>query len=516
MQQANKRAFSLPLCPLARRGVSPLVCFTLYGVLFGVCFPLLAWAFELYRHNVPLSRDGLAFIHQVSPMLYMIDTAPLFLGFFAFLAGRYKVSTDRYSGELQQMVLHLEQLVQERTQTLKQTNEQLELTVQQTIALAEEKVAFLANMSHEIRTPLNAIIGMATIAGKRLTPPVEEEKARQSVKQIVSSSRYLLQLINNILDLSKVEAGEFELGSEVFSVGHMLEECSQVILSRCHDKHIRFSIHSPGCESLYVQSDKLRLMQVFINIIGNAIKFTPEYGTIKVEAALKSRKDDRAIVYFAVHDSGIGIDEQSKATLFEPFKQAKNTTAYNAGGTGLGLAISQRIIRLLGGNIEAESETGKGSVFFFSLPFTLAEKPGEQAQKAEKHNFSLKGKRILLVDDIDINRIIVDELLEDTGVVIEMADNGEKALYAFLHAPSGYFDLILMDVQMPYMDGYAATRAIRASSHPDALGIPIIAMTANAMQEDAQEARQNGMNDYLAKPVDFETMLAMLQHYLGS
>ena len=502
------------ILPCAR--FTPLVCFTLYGVFFGACFPLVAWAFEFWRHSLALTTDNFWLIHAQTPMLYMIDTAPIFLGYFAFLAGRYKVSTENYSDKLQQMVLNLEQLVEERTETLKATNQQLEKTIQQTIALAEGKVHFLANMSHEIRTPLNAIIGMATIANKRLTAPVEEDKARTSIKQILTSSHYLLQLINNILDLSKVEAGEFVLGSEVFSVEQMMKDCAQLVLSRCEEKEIHFSIDRISCSNLYVRSDKLRLMQVLVNLIGNAIKFTPEQGFIRLEAKCSEQANGQAQVDFAVDDSGIGIDAQGRETLFEPFKQAKNDTVYNAGGTGLGLAISQKIVNLLGGNIAVTSELGKGSTFFFTLNLEIAENPVHSPEQVGCCDISLQGKRILLVDDIDINRLIVCELLEDTGVFIETATDGQKAVDTFVNSPKGHFDLVFMDVQMPYMDGYAATRTIRTSEHPDAITIPIIAMTANAMQEDAQEARDNGMNDYLAKPVDPEKMIAVLRDYIGT
>ena len=501
----------IPFCKRAR----PIVCYTLYGIFFDVCFPLVAWAFDFWYHGYSPSWDNLGAIHRNNPMLYMIDTAPLFLGIFAFVAGRHKASTERYSLQLQDMVQNLEHKVDERTEELRLANTQLAEAASQASAFAESKAAFLANMSHEIRTPLNAIIGMATIAQKQLVPPVDAARIGQSIRQILTSSDHLLRLINNILDLSKLDAGELTLAEDAFGLTSMLEEAGQMLLPRCQEKHIHFVVETEGCAGLYVRSDRLRLTQVFINLAGNAIKFTPEGGTIHLMARVLNLHEGQAQVYFAVRDSGIGISEENIKQLFQRFKQVQNDPAYNVGGTGLGLTISQRIIELLGGKIEATSKVGQGSTFFFTIPLDVAEAMHEETVVEDVGTPDLHGKRILLADDVEVNRLIVEELLADTGVTLEMAEDGAQALRMFEESAPGYYDLVFMDVQMPHMDGYEATRCIRALNHPNAKDIPIIAMTANAMREDAQKSETSGMNGHLSKPIDYPAMLALLQRYLG-
>ena len=221
----------LPFC----QRVKPVLCYTVYGIFFGVCFPLVAWAFDFWYHGYSPSWENLGAIHRNNPMLYMIDTAPLFLGIFAFVAGRHKASTERYSLQLQDMVQNLEHKVDERTEELRHANTQLAEAANQAAAFAESKASFLANMSHEIRTPLNAIIGMATIAQKQLVPPVDTGRIGQSIRQILTSSDHLLRLINNILDLSKLDAGELTLAEDAFGLSTMLEEAGQMLLPRCEE-----------------------------------------------------------------------------------------------------------------------------------------------------------------------------------------------------------------------------------------------------------------------------------------
>ncbi len=486
----------------------------MYGVVFGVLFPLVAWAFELLSRSLPFTLESLAYIHSQNTMLYMIDTAPFFLGLVAHIAGRYKISTDNYRRKLESLIQNLEGLVSQRTEELEKANANLQQSYLKANAFALAQRAFLANMSHEIRTPMNAIIGMATIAQKHLGKPESSEKVERSTQQILTSSRHLLGLINNILDLSKIEAGEFTLTAEDFALEDLVAECSQIITPRCAEKQITLKTTLAGVDGLWLKSDKLRLMQVLINLLGNAIKFTPPTGSITLRITAEERTASSVRLSFAVEDTGIGMSAETIAVLFQPFKQGNDKEVRKAGGTGLGLSISQNIVSLLGGTIQATSTLGTGSSFFFTLTLDVVS-PHVQAEEAPLVVTKLTGRRILLVDDVEVNRIIVAELLEETNVGLGMASDGHIGVEMFKQSPPGYYDLILMDVQMPTMDGYTATRTLRALDRPDAATIPIIAMTANAMREDAQRAAEAGMNNHIAKPIDWPTLIRMLNHYLA-
>ena len=497
------------------RDLKKLIIYTLYGVLFGVLFPLAAWAFEFYSASLPLTRASLRAIHEKNTMLYMIDTAPFFLGLFAFIAARYKVSTDNYSEKLEAMVNSLEHMVQERTLELEIANENLNKSYLQASASAHAQSAFLANMSHEIRTPMNAIIGMAVIAQKNIDKPEQKEKIRRSIDQIQVSSRHLLGLINNILDLSKIEAGEFSLSEEDFSLEELVAETEQIILPRCMEKNVHLYNTLEGTKGLWLKGDKLRIMQVLINLIGNAVKFTPPGG--RVTLAIKAHKScqDAVVLHLAVHDTGIGMSQSVMDVIFQPFKQADDKAVRKAGGTGLGLAISQNIVNLMGSEIALHSVLGQGSTFSFDLTLPKGTESAQEEPELVAANLSFAGKRILLVDDIDVNRLIVQELLEDTNLAIDTADDGSVAVEMVKQSSPGYYDLIFMDVQMPAMDGYTATKILRQLDRPDALTVPIIAMTANAMKEDEEKARASQMNGHIAKPIDQNKLLAVLQSYLA-
>ena len=485
----------------------------MWGILFGCLFPLTACFFDLYRFNLPLTIDNLFIIHERTPMLYMIDTAPFFLGVFAFIAGKYKTSTDSYHHRLQQLIEDLEVVVSERTQELKVVNTNLQQSYLEAMAAAQAQGAFLANMSHEIRTPLNAVIGMATIAKKYLTQVEQNEKVGKSIDQILTSSRHLLGLINNILDLSKIRAGEFTLGLDNFSIEELVAECCQIIAPRCLEKKLTLATKLSNTENLWIHSDKLRIMQVLINLMGNSIKFTESGGTVTLEIIATEKTNDVIELYFAIHDTGNGMSEETIAILFQPFKQGSDDSVRKSGGTGLGLTISQNIVHLLKGEIAVTSTLGKGSTFFFSITVKKGVEEVIDHYNLPPPHF-LRGKRILLVDDLEINRTIVEELLEDTDTELVMADDGHIAVETFTKSPLEHFDLILMDVQMPTMNGYLASQAIRALPRPDAKTIPIIALTANAMREDILAAKESGMNDHIVKPIELRNLLSVLNLYL--
>ncbi len=366
-------------------------------------------------------------------------------------------------------------------------------------AASRAKGAFLARMSHEIRTPLNAVIGMSEIAKKSMDDP---EKALASINQALASSRHLLGIINDVLDVSKIESGKLEMADQPFSLAVAAREAAAIISSRCAEKQVVFATNSGDIPDVVVMGDKLRLNQVLINLLGNAVKFTDNGGEVSFHIQIVQEDQERVTAKFTISDTGIGMTREQLARLFVPFEQADNTIAARFGGTGLGLSISKNLIQAMGGYIAVASEPGAGSRFYFTLTFAKGEAAAPEAVVEAPDRMDLCGRRILLAEDIEVNRIIVHELLDFTGVTIDEAENGRQAVDIFLASEPGQYQLIFMDVQMPVLDGYGAAREIRASSHPDAKGIPIIAMTANAYTEDVNQALASGMNGHLAKPVD--------------
>ncbi len=397
---------------------------------------------------------------------------------------------------------------------LRQAQQELEKAVLTANRANESKSEFLARMSHEIRTPMNAIIGMTNIVKRNLAnADIDPENVLRQVRQIETSSKHLLGLLNDILDISKIEAGKIELDMERFDLTQLVETIESIIRPRCQEKNITFSVLLEAGASTSFISDPLRLRQVLINLLGNAVKFTPECGSVTFHLRELERENGSALIEFTVSDTGIGIAEDHYDKLFQPFEQAGSQITRQYGGTGLGLSISRSIVRLLGGDITVASTLGTGSSFRFALWLQEADMPAEHAPHAAQVS-GLAGKRILLVDDVAINRIIVVELLDALELAIDEAQDGTEAVEKFAASPEGYYDLILMDVLMPHMDGYEASRAIRRLDRSDARTVPIIAMTANAFREDVDMAIASGMNAHMAKPLEYERLVDMVSAFL--
>ncbi|MDR3174992.1 MAG: response regulator [Desulfovibrio sp.] len=384
-------------------------------------------------------------------------------------------------------------------------------------AASHAKSDFLSRMSHEIRTPMHAIIGMTTIglgAG-------DAERKQYCLKKIEGASQHLLGVINDILDMSKIEADKFELSTSVFSISDMLQHLVDVIRFQTDERKQRFVVEIDPALPSAVVADEQRMAQVVTNLLSNAVKFTPEEGRVTLRAELTGADAKLAHIRIAVSDTGIGMSEEHKSKLFRPFEQADGSISRKFGGTGLGLAISKRIVEMMDGTIQVESIPEQGSTFTVELavPAALPDEgaaarppaPVRPAADGDGPGIFL-GKRVLLAEDIDLNREIIAGLLERTQLEIVFARNGQEAVEAFLADPQGY-DLILMDVQMPHLDGYGATRRIRASGLPGATSIPIIAMTANVFREDIERCLAAGMNGHLGKPVDPDEVIATLSHY---
>ncbi|MDR0842171.1 MAG: response regulator [Acidobacteriota bacterium] len=389
------------------------------------------------------------------------------------------------------------------------------------------KSVFLANMSHEIRTPINAIIGMTTIA--KASGDVGRKDS--CLEKIENASAHLLGVINNILDMSKIEANKLELSTVDFDFEKMLRKVIGVVQFRMDEKGQTFSLHIDKRIPRHLKGDDHRLSQVITNLLSNAVKFTPEGGTITLKAHLEKEGARICSLRVEVSDTGIGIEEEQKDKLFASFAQADSGTSRKFGGTGLGLAISKRIVELMGGTIWFESTPGKGTTFIFTIQ---AERTGAGAGAGVGEDASDSGLRtrdilecaenavskddfagftVLLAEDVEINREIVCTVLKPTGLAIDCAENGRAALRMFERAPARY-DMIFMDVQMPEMDGYEATERIRALSDPKAKAVPIVAMTANVFKDDIENCLQAGMNEHIGKPIDFVELKAKLRKYL--
>ncbi|MDL2210128.1 response regulator [Desulfovibrio sp. OttesenSCG-928-O18] len=381
------------------------------------------------------------------------------------------------------------------------------------------KSDFLSRMSHEMRTPMNAIIGMAAIGIGADDP----ERKQYCLNKIDGASQHLLGVINDILDMSKIEADKFELSMSTFSLNDMLQRVIDVVRFQTVAKRQRFSVHIADNLPSAVIADEQRMAQVLTNLLSNAVKFTPENGRIALRADVAGRANGMAQIRISVADTGIGMSAEQRNRLFRPFEQADGSISRKFGGTGLGLAISKRIVEMMGGAIHVASTPGQGSTFTVELAVPEA-LPGnspaaEAAACIPQHGDGkdiFHGKRALLAEDVEINREIIAALLEHTGLEMVFACDGNEAVTAFCADPHGY-DLILMDVQMPQLDGYEATARIRASGLPGAATIPIIAMTANVFREDIERCLAAGMNGHLGKPIDADEVIGTLsRHFFGN
>jgi len=379
------------------------------------------------------------------------------------------------------------------------------------------KSDFLANMSHEIRTPMNAIIGMTTIG----MSASDIAQKNNSLSKINDASKLLLGIINDILDMSKIESGKFELSETEFNIDKLFHQVINVIDFRMNEKKQTLTVNIDKAIPKTIKGDDQRLAQVLTNLVSNAIKFTPPGGLISINALFMGETNGKCEIKFSITDTGIGISPEQQGTLFQAFVQGETHTSRNYGGTGLGLPISKNIVKMMGGDIWIESELKKGSTFYFTIQAERVEEKqqGEQLTDADEQNIAVpgmfKGFSVLLTEDIDINREIVLALLEPTMLDIDCAENGIEALRMFSEAPEKY-DLIFMDLQMPKMDGYEAVRRIRALDLPRAKTIPIVAMTANVFNEDIKKCIEAGMNGHVGKPIDLEEILKQLRFYLTS
>ncbi|MDL2232047.1 response regulator [Ruminococcaceae bacterium OttesenSCG-928-L11] len=427
------------------------------------------------------------------------------------LSTAFRTMAEKINDLINKLTQNSEEL-ERKNENLGELNGMLVEARDQAEASNRAKSIFLSNMSHEMRTPLNAIVGMTAI-GQKAKEPDKKDDAFQKIKE---ASAHLLSLINDILDMSKMEANKLELSPVRFSFARVAEEAGDLIRVQLKEKAQTLTTEIDENIPETLVGDDVRLSQVLINLLSNAVKFTGERGEIGLRAFVKEKAGNGVTLQVEVSDTGIGISGEQQAKLFRMFEQADNSTSRSFGGTGLGLALSKRIVGLMDGEIWVESEPDKGSTFFFTVKLEqdAAEKkespnPTENAAEQADSPVDYTGKRLLLAEDIAINREIVIAMLEETHIGIDCAANGREA-YEMFAANPGQYDLILMDIQMPEVDGVEATRMIRQIDTKT----PIIALTANVFTDDVETYLESGMNNHIGKPLDYTQTMEMLEQYL--
>ena len=436
-----------------------------------------------------------------------------------------------------QLLLGFANIEEERQEELRK-RKLLEDALEQARHAADAKSSFLSNMSHDIRTPMNAIMGFAGIASEHLDDP---DKVRACLDKIIVSSNHLLQLINNVLDMSRIESGRMVLEESWVNIREIVHEVTDFmkpeILAREHEYEFRVGENIPG----YVLCDRLRVTQLLLNILSNAVKYTPKQGRIRLSVAEGiGAPQGYFALEFVISDTGIGMSRDFQTRLFEPFERENNSTVSKVMGSGLGMSICKGIVDSMGGSLTVDSQQGRGSVITVNLAMKYrnedeetAEIDAEEAADSGRQTVTSRSAifygaadtgivkendkiRILVVEDNELNREIAKELLEDIGYLVETAEDGESAVLMIRRSDRDYYDAVLMDIQMPGIDGYEAARNIRRLFDCEHEQIPIIAMTANAFEDDMEKARGAGMNAYIAKPVDPEAVKKILEQVLAN
>lgn len=415
--------------------------------------------------------------------------------------------------------------VDEETRSEMQQKRLLEDALVQANNANKAKSLFLSNMSHDIRTPMNAIVGFTGLADAHID---DKELVQEYLKKITASGKHMLNLINDVLDMSQIESGKMQLAEISCNMSDILREINSIVQVDVHERDLSFQIEVTDITDETFYCDQLRLNRVLLNIISNSIKYTKPGGSITMQVTEKpGTSTDYASYEFCISDTGIGMSEEFVARIFEPFEREKNTTTSGIQGTGLGMAITKNIVELLNGTISVTSVQGEGTKVTVTFVFRLNKEP-DQYRDAEAYGTEgasqgalpkdivdrFRGKRILLAEDNELNQEIAEAILQDAGFKTEIAPDGSDACRMLENSEPGYYELILMDVQMPVMNGYEATKAIREMKNPKLASIPILAMTANAFEEDRQQALKAGMNGHISKPIDVNKLFHALNQIL--
>jgi signal transduction histidine kinase/PAS domain-containing protein len=460
-------------------------------------------------------REEMTWLYSLSNIKKELQSKPIFQNTAKGVDGHYYHWRFSYVDEAKSIILMTRSDVTESMEKELKQAEDLRKAVTAAEQANEAKSEFLSRMSHDMRTPLNGIIGMSYLTENMDLP----KEAKENLKKIDTSSKFLLSLINDLLDMAKAESGKITLHPEPYSINDFLTYIGAVIKPLCDEKSQKLVIDAAPVPGVVPLMDELRTNQIYFNLFSNAVKYTPENGTITYKLRGHMTPDNRLFMEITISDTGIGMSEEFQKHLFEPFAQEHRTDYSEMRGTGLGLAIVKRLVDLMKGSIRVESVLGKGSSFILDFTFDIVKQTSKptalEAVASPSDYSSISGKHVLVCEDHPLNQEIVKKLLEKKNAIVEIAENGEIGVQDFLRSRLHYYDVILMDIHMPIMNGYEATRKIRALKRADAKDTPIIALTADAYDSDVKACLDAGMNSHLAKPLDplklYETLSQLFQ-----
>ena len=462
--------------------------------------------YGIYSHG----RDYYLYAYVPARQVYTLTVMNLVITLVMYILILALVQVFRWNSA-KDFFMQQEHSEQEYRKSLEQKNVALQLAVQRETKANLAKREFLFNMSHDIRTPMNAIIGFTALAQAHID---DRGQVEDYLKKISVSSQHLLSLINDVLDMSRIESGKVTLEAKPVHLPELVHELRDIVQAVVSEKDLSLTLDTVGVENEDVIADPLRLEQILINVLANAVKFTPDGGQIGLWIV---QKDTAPAGYadfeFHIKDNGIGMSEEFQKHIFEQFARERTSTVSKIQGTGLGMAITKSLVDMMGGRITVKSEQGKGSEFTISLRFPIGEAKTEQTPPAAKASASA-GKKLLVVEDNELNLEIASTLLKEAGFAVDTAENGKVAVEKVEAASADRYDLILMDIQMPEMDGYEATRRIRALPDTKKAALPIVAMTANAFEDDRKNALRAGMNGHIAKPLDIPKLFQVLSELL--
>ena len=462
--------------------------------------------YGIYSHG----RDYYLYAYVPARQVYTLTVMNLVITLVMYILILALVQVFRWNSA-KDFFMQQEHSEQEYRKSLEQKNVALQLAVQRETKANLAKREFLFNMSHDIRTPMNAIIGFTALAQTHID---DRDQVEDYLKKISVSSQHLLSLINDVLDMSRIESGKVTLEAKPVHLPELVHELRDIIQAVVSKKDLSLTLDTVGVENEDVIADPLRLEQILINVLANAVKFTPDGGQISLWIV---QKDTAPAGYadfeFHIKDNGIGMSEEFQKHIFEQFARERTSTVSKIQGTGLGMAITKSLVDMMGGRITVKSEQGKGSEFTISLRFPIGEAKAEQTPPAAKAS-AFTGKKLLVVEDNELNLEIASTLLKEAGFAVDTAENGKVAVEKVEAASADRYDLILMDIQMPEMDGYEATRRIRALPDTKKAALPIVAMTANAFEDDRKNALRAGMNGHIAKPLDIQKLFQVLSELL--
>lgn len=462
--------------------------------------------YGIYSHG----RDYYLYAYVPARQVYTLTVMNLVITLVMYILILALVQVFRWNSA-KDFFMQQEHSEQEYRKSLEQKNVALQLAVQRETKANLAKREFLFNMSHDIRTPMNAIIGFTALAQTHID---DRGQVEDYLKKISVSSQHLLSLINDVLDMSRIESGKVTLEAKPVHLPELVHELRDIVQAVVSEKDLSLTLDTVGVENEDIIADPLRLEQILINVLANAVKFTPDGGQISLWIV---QKDTAPAGYadfeFHIKDNGIGMSEEFQKHIFEQFARERTSTVSKIQGTGLGMAITKSLVDMMGGRITVKSEQGKGSEFTISLRFPIGEAKTEQTPPAAKAS-AFTGKKLLVVEDNELNLEIASTLLKEAGFEVDTAENGKVAVEKVEAASADRYDLILMDIQMPEMDGYEATRRIRALPDTKKAALPIVAMTANAFEDDRKNALRAGMNGHIAKPLDIPKLFQVLSELL--